>query len=138
MCLNRPQCRRNDRHSSPYNMALYLLPRLLPNVPSVGNPSNSSSSSSNPRSVFLAVPAILKENLYSLKQGRHIWYTTCTVIFFLPPEAAGRLWSFSREFVQIERSALQAVILHECQNYLGGGGRFGRKREKYFSRPLPL
>ena len=28
---------------------------------------------------------------------------------------------------------LRTAILHECQHYLGGGGRFGRKREKYFS-----
>ena len=25
-------------------------------------------------------------------------------------------------------------MMDECQNYLGGGGRFRRKREKYFSR----
>ena len=35
-----------------------------------------------------------------------------------------------REIVEIEHFALRAAILDECQNYLGGGGRFGRKREK--------
>ena len=29
---------------------------------------------------------------------------------------------FSRKIVEIERFALRAVILHECQSYLGGGG----------------
>ena len=41
----------------------------------------------------------------------------------------------------MERFALWAAILHDCQNYLGGGGLLGRKREKYFSiflAPLPL
>ena len=28
---------------------------------------------------------------------------------------------------------LRAAILHECQNYLVGGGGLGGKREKYFS-----
>ena len=44
---------------------------------------------------------------------------------------------FYRKIFEIERFALRAAILHECQNYLGDGGRFGRKREKYFSRPPP-
>ena len=29
------------------------------------------------------------------------------------------------KIVEIERFALRAAILDECQNYLGGGGRFG-------------
>ena len=37
---------------------------------------------------------------------------------------------FFGEIVEIEHFALRAAILDECQNYLGGGGRFGRKREK--------
>ena len=37
---------------------------------------------------------------------------------------------FSRKIAQIERFALGAAILNECQNYLGGRGWFGRKREK--------
>ena len=37
------------------------------------------------------------------------------------------------KIVEKERFALQAAILHECQNYLGGGGRFGG----FFSRPIP-
>ena len=41
------------------------------------------------------------------------------------------------KIVEIERFAFRAAILRECQNYLGGRGRFGRKREKYFSRPPP-
>ena len=55
--------------------------KLVLYVPSVGNSSNSSSSSSNPKSVFLTVPAILKCKLWLVK--RHIWFTTCTMIFFL-------------------------------------------------------
>ena len=42
---------------------------------------------------------------------------------------------FFRKIVEIERFALRAAILHECQNYLEGRGRFGRS---YFSRPPPL
>ena len=37
---------------------------------------------------------------------------------------------FFRKIVEIEHFVLRAAILDECQNYLGGGGRFGRKREK--------
>ena len=29
---------------------------------------------------------------------------------------------FFRKMVEIERFALRTAILHECQNYLGGGG----------------
>ena len=43
---------------------------------------------------------------------------------------------FFRKIVEIERFAFRAAILRECQNYLGGRGRFGRKREN-FSRPPP-
>ena len=39
--------------------------------------------------------------------------------------------------VEIERFALRAAIWHECQNYLGAGGPFERKQEKYFFRPPP-
>ena len=52
---------------------------------------------------------------------------------------------FFRKIVEIEGFALRAAILHECQNYLRGGGLggglFGRKREKHFSiflAPVPL
>ena len=31
---------------------------------------------------------------------------------------------FFRKIIEIERFALRAAILHECQNYLGGGGGF--------------
>ena len=31
---------------------------------------------------------------------------------------------FFRKIVEIKRFVLQAAILHECQNYLGGGGGF--------------
>ena len=34
---------------------------------------------------------------------------------------------FSRKIVEIEHFALRVAILKECQNYLGGGGWFGRK-----------
>ena len=46
---------------------------------------------------------------------------------------------FSRKTVEIESFALRAAILHKCQNYLGGGGRFGRGRENFFFlASLPL
>ena len=32
---------------------------------------------------------------------------------------------FSRKIVEIERFALRAAILDECQNYVGGGGGLG-------------
>ena len=35
-----------------------------------------------------------------------------------------------RLIVEIEHFALRVAILDECKNYLGGGGRFGKKREK--------
>ena len=35
---------------------------------------------------------------------------------------------FFRKIIEIERLALRATILHECQNYLGGGGGLGSKR----------
>ena len=35
---------------------------------------------------------------------------------------------FFRKIVEVECFALRAAILHECQNNLGAGGRFGRKR----------
>ena len=44
---------------------------------------------------------------------------------------------FSRKTVEIENFALRAANLHKCQNYLGGGGRFGRGWEIFFSRILP-
>ena len=54
-----------------------------------------------------------------------------------------RVPKFSHKIVEIERFALRADILHECQSYLGSRrARFGRKRQKYFyfyfSRPLLL
>ena len=41
---------------------------------------------------------------------------------------------FFRKIIEIERFALRAAILHECQNYLGGGGGLGGRN---FSRPRP-
>ena len=38
--------------------------------------------------------------------------------------------SIFRKIIEIESFVLRAAILDECQNYLGGGGQFGRKREK--------
>ena len=32
---------------------------------------------------------------------------------------------FFRKIIEIESFALRAAILHECQNYLGGGGGLG-------------
>ena len=45
---------------------------------------------------------------------------------------------FSRKIVDLEDFALPAAILGECQNYLGGGVRFGRKREKYLPPPAAI
>ena len=45
---------------------------------------------------------------------------------------------FSRKTVEIENFALRAANLHKCQNYLGGGGRFGRGWEIFFLASLPL
>ena len=42
---------------------------------------------------------------------------------------------FSRNIVDLEDFALRVAILGECQHYLGGGVRFGRKREKYLPPP---
>ena len=42
--------------------------------------------------------------------------------------------------IEIEHFALRATILHECQNYLGGGGGLGggeRERESYNPRRPP-
>ena len=45
-----------------------------------------------------------------------------------------RLFTLHSPYFSVRSSrsdtALRAAILDECQNYLGGGGRFGRKREK--------
>ena len=38
---------------------------------------------------------------------------------------------FFRKTVEIEDFALRVAILDECQIYLGGGGRFGRRRENW-------
>ena len=52
-------------------------------------------------------------------------------IWYMPLQTVHTSQSlFFREIVKIEHFALRAAILDECQNYLGGGGRFGRKREK--------
>ena len=37
----------------------------------------------------------------------------------------------------LERSALRAAILHECQNYLGGGGGLGESEKNIFLAPFP-
>ena len=45
---------------------------------------------------------------------------------------------FFRKIIEIERLALRATILHECQNYLGGGGGLGGgERESYNPRRPP-
>ena len=49
---------------------------------------------------------------------------------------------FSREIIEIERFALPAAILHECQNYLGAGGDLGGKEKNrgtsiFLSPPPP-
>ena len=36
---------------------------------------------------------------------------------------------FFRKIIEIERFALQATILHECQNYLGGGAVWEEARK---------
>ena len=44
---------------------------------------------------------------------------------------------FYRKTIEIERFALRVAILHECQNYLGGGGGLGgsEKNRKIFLVP---
>ena len=42
----------------------------------------------------------------------------------------GKLWTvhsppFFCKIIEIERFVLRAAILHECENYLGGGGGLG-------------
>ena len=44
---------------------------------------------------------------------------------------------FSRKIVEIELFALRAAILHECLNYSGGRGRFGRKRSPPLRAIIP-
>ena len=39
--------------------------------------------------------------------------------------------------VEIERFTLRAAILHECQNYSGGGGGLGWSEKNIFLAPLP-
>ena len=43
---------------------------------------------------------------------------------------------FSLKIVEIERFALRAAILHECQNYLGVGGGLGGRAIIPDARPL--
>ena len=40
--------------------------------------------------------------------------------------------------VEIERFALRATILHECQNYLGGGGGLGGREKNRGTVITPL
>ena len=47
---------------------------------------------------------------------------------------------FFRKIIEIEGIVLRAAILHECENYLGGGGGLGGSEKNiflYFSRPSP-
>ena len=44
---------------------------------------------------------------------------------------------FFRKIIKIERFALRATILHECQNYLGGGGGLEGSEKKNFLAPPP-
>ena len=47
---------------------------------------------------------------------------------------------FFRKIIEIEGFVLRAAILHECKNYLGGGGGLGGSEKNiflYFSRPSP-
>ena len=47
---------------------------------------------------------------------------------------------FFRKIIEIEGFVLRAAILHECKNYLGGGGGLGGSVKNiflYFSRPFP-
>ena len=47
--------------------------------------------------------------------------------------------SIFRKIIEIERFALRAAILHECQNYLGGGGGLAVSRPPSYNprRPPP-
>ena len=38
---------------------------------------------------------------------------------------------FFRKIIEIESFALRAAILHECQNYLGGGGGLGGSEKNH-------
>ena len=44
--------------------------------------------------------------------------------------------SIFRKIIEIERFALRAAILHECQNYLGDGGGLGGGAIISDARPL--
>ena len=55
--------------------------------------------------------------------GNHYFQTAHSPLFF-------------RKIVEIERFELWAAILHERQNYLGGGSGLGGS-EKNFSPPSP-
>ena len=47
---------------------------------------------------------------------------------------------FFRKIIEIKRFVLRAAILHECKNYLGGGGGLGGSEKNiflYFSSPNP-
>ena len=43
--------------------------------------------------------------------------------------------SIFRKIIEIARFALLAAILHECQNYLGGGGGLVGSEKNFFSPP---
>ena len=56
---------------------------------------------------------------------------------------SGRMYTahsplFFRKIVDIERFALRATVLDECQIYLGGGGQFGRRSPSLASFHPPL
>ena len=61
-------------------------------------------------------------------------YQVREIFFVIPLDGYYTVHSplFFRNFVEIERFALRAAILHECQNYLGDGGGLGG-----FSLPPP-
>ena len=44
---------------------------------------------------------------------------------------------FFRKIIEIESFALRGAILHECQNYLGGGGGLGGSEKNIFPVPHP-
>ena len=45
---------------------------------------------------------------------------------------------FFRKIIEIESFALRAAILHECQNYLGGGGGLGGGERAIIPDARPL
>ena len=62
-----------------------------------------------------------KPNVSGLPSGRVTWQSEQNTIIRLSFIDTVHIPLFFRKMVEIEGFALRASILHECQNYLGGG-----------------